>query len=346
MRPGPNGKGLSRKAIMTEVDHSLRRLGTDYIDLYQVHRNDHATPLEETLEALSDLVKARQGPLPRRVVDARLGVRQGAAPAGAARLGPVRLDAGPLQPARPRGGARDDPAVPRRGRRHDRLEPAGPRPPRPRLGRREVDRPLGDRRRLRRHALLTASRRRRPRHHRRGRARSRHAHGVTRAPIALAWLHRQPVVTAPLVGAGSTQQIDDAVASLDVELTDDDVRALSAPYTPRYDWQGVSDEATMDAIRARVPGMALSDADRALRRGCPRRSGPALHRPAGVVGGRARHGGGLAGPALLAAAQLGQPPGPTGPSQVAFGQVGNSPLGAVMDVGWVVYGRPPSSARG
>src|SRR5690348_4021439 len=58
MRPGPNGRGLSRKAIMTEAEHSLRRLGTDYIDLYQVHRNDHATPLEETLEALHDLVKA------------------------------------------------------------------------------------------------------------------------------------------------------------------------------------------------------------------------------------------------------------------------------------------------
>src|SRR6201986_2837034 len=58
MRPGPNGRGLSRKAIMTEVDHSLRRLGTDYIDLYQIHRNDRATPLEETLEALHDLVKA------------------------------------------------------------------------------------------------------------------------------------------------------------------------------------------------------------------------------------------------------------------------------------------------
>src|ERR1700684_392066 len=58
MRPGPNGKGLSRKAIMTEVDHSLRRLGTDYIDLYQIHRNDPATPLVETLEALHDLVKA------------------------------------------------------------------------------------------------------------------------------------------------------------------------------------------------------------------------------------------------------------------------------------------------
>jgi len=58
MRPGPNGKGLSRKAIMTEAEHSLRRLGTDYIDLYQIHRNDHSTPLEETLEALHDLVKA------------------------------------------------------------------------------------------------------------------------------------------------------------------------------------------------------------------------------------------------------------------------------------------------
>lgn len=58
MRSGPNSAGLSRKAIMAEVEHSLRRLGTDYIDLYQAHRNDHGTPLEETLEALHDLVKA------------------------------------------------------------------------------------------------------------------------------------------------------------------------------------------------------------------------------------------------------------------------------------------------
>ena len=84
------------------------------------------------------------------------------------------------------------------------------------------------------------------------------AHGASRAQVALAWLRRRPVVTAPLVGAGSTRQIDEAVASLDIELTDDEVRALEAPYTPRHDWQGVSDEAEMEAIRKRVPGMALA----------------------------------------------------------------------------------------
>src|SRR5215813_13811357 len=58
MRPGPNGAGLSRKAIFAEIDHSLRRLGTDYVDLYQIHRWDYDTPIEETLEALHDVVKA------------------------------------------------------------------------------------------------------------------------------------------------------------------------------------------------------------------------------------------------------------------------------------------------
>jgi aryl-alcohol dehydrogenase-like predicted oxidoreductase len=58
MRPGPNGAGLSRKAILQELDASLARLGTDYVDLYQIHRFDYDTPIEETLEALHDVVKA------------------------------------------------------------------------------------------------------------------------------------------------------------------------------------------------------------------------------------------------------------------------------------------------
>jgi aryl-alcohol dehydrogenase-like predicted oxidoreductase len=58
MRPGPNGAGLSRKAVMAEIDASLTRLGTDYVDLYQTHRWDYATPIEETLEALHDVVEA------------------------------------------------------------------------------------------------------------------------------------------------------------------------------------------------------------------------------------------------------------------------------------------------
>src|SRR5271169_1026941 len=57
MRPGPNGAGLSRKAIFAEIDNSLRRLGLDYVDLYQIHRFDYDTPIEETIEALHDVVK-------------------------------------------------------------------------------------------------------------------------------------------------------------------------------------------------------------------------------------------------------------------------------------------------
>lgn len=58
MREGPNGAGLSRKAILSEIDNSLRRLGTDYVDLYQIHRWDYQTPIEETMEALHDVVRA------------------------------------------------------------------------------------------------------------------------------------------------------------------------------------------------------------------------------------------------------------------------------------------------
>jgi 1-deoxyxylulose-5-phosphate synthase len=257
MRPGPNGKGLSRKAIMTEAEHSLRRLGTDHIDLYQVHRNDHDTPLAETLEALSDLVKAgkvrylgassmhawefaKALHLQERHGWARFATMQDhynlLAREEEREMIPLCLDEGvgtvvwsPLargRLARAWDDARSTARSETDGDYADLLYT-----PDVEASNRAIIDAVGQ---------VAADR------------------GVSRASIALAWLHRQPVVTAPLVGAGSVRQIDDAVASLDVELTDAEVRALEAPYTPRLDWQGVSDEAEMAAIRARVPGMALT----------------------------------------------------------------------------------------
>jgi aryl-alcohol dehydrogenase-like predicted oxidoreductase len=78
-------------------------------------------------------------------------------------------------------------------------------------------------------------------------------HGVKRAQIALAWLRSKRVVTAPLLGASSIAQIDDAVASLAITLTDEEVRTLETPYTPRHDFQGISDDADLQAIMARLP---------------------------------------------------------------------------------------------
>jgi aryl-alcohol dehydrogenase-like predicted oxidoreductase len=255
MRPGPNGKGLSRKAIMTEVDHSLRRLGTDYIDLYQIHRNDGSTPLEETLEALHDLVKAGK-------------VRY---------LGASSMHAWEFAKAlhlqREHGWARfvsmqDHYNLLAREEEREMLplcrdEGVGTVVWSP-LARGRLARPWDEARATTRadsdgwyadllyspqtadsdHAIIDAV----------GEvARER---GVSRAQIALAWLHAQPVVAAPLVGANTTAQIDDAVASLDVELTDDERERLERPYTPRADFQGVSDEAELERIIAQIPGYA------------------------------------------------------------------------------------------
>ena len=124
---------------MTEIDHSLRRLGTDYVDLYQIHRT---RPDDADRGDARGAARPRQGGQGRATSAPRRCAAWEFAKAlhlqRAARLGAVRVDAGPLQPARPRGGARDAPALRRRGRRHDRLEPAGPRPARPRRWRRDA----------------------------------------------------------------------------------------------------------------------------------------------------------------------------------------------------------------
>jgi aryl-alcohol dehydrogenase-like predicted oxidoreductase len=258
MRLGPNGRGLSRKAVMTEIDHSLRRLGTDYVDLYQVHRNDHSTPLEETLEALHDVVKAGKvrylgaSSMPAWEFAKALHLQ---AQHGWSRfvtmqdhynllareeereMIPLCLDEGvgtivwsPLARGRLARGwdeAKSTARAQSDGAFADALySPADE----------DANR-----------AIIDAV------------GRIAHTRGVSRAAVALAWLHRQPAVTAPLVGAGSIRHIDEAVASLDVELTDDEAQSLQAPYTPRYDFQGVSvDEASLDAVRASIPGMALT----------------------------------------------------------------------------------------
>lgn len=255
MRPGSNGRGLSRKAIMTEIDHSIERLGTDYIDLYKIHRNDHSTPLEETLEALNDLVKMGKvryiGASSMHVWDfakalhfqkqhgwARFVTMQNhynlLAREEEREMISLCLDEGgtiiwsPLargRLARPFEQAKTSARSKTDGDYADMLySPAEEES---------------------NHAIIDAV------------GKIADARGVSRPQIALAWLRSKPVVTAPLVGANSIEQIDDAVASLNIELTEEEIRALEGPYTPRYDWQGISDEAELDAIRKRVPGMEL-----------------------------------------------------------------------------------------
>ena len=80
--------------------------------------------------------------------------------------------------------------------------------------------------------------------------------GASRAQIALAWLRSNPVVVAPLVGASNRSHIDDAAASLDIELTSDEIARLEQHYTPRHDFQGISDDAELQRIMARLPQFA------------------------------------------------------------------------------------------
>ena len=255
MRPGPNGRGLSRKAVMTEIDHSLRRLGTDYIDLYQIHRNDHATPLEETLEALHDLVKAgkvryvgassmhawefaKALHLQRRHGWARFVSMQDhynlLAREEEREMIPLCLDEGvgtviwsPLargRLARPWEAAKSTARAETDGGYADTLYS-------PRTA--DSD-----------HVIIDAV------------GAIAIGRGVTRAQVALAWLHSKPVVVAPLVGANTPSQIDDAVASLEIELDAEELAALEGPYTPRHDFQGISDEAELQKIRDQIPGYA------------------------------------------------------------------------------------------
>jgi aryl-alcohol dehydrogenase-like predicted oxidoreductase len=228
-RKDPNGRGLSRKAILTEIDASLRRLGTDFVDLYQIHRWDYSTPIEETLEVLHDLVKAGKV----RYLGAssmfawqfcralHLADQHGWTRFVSMQnhynllyreeeremLGLCRAEGIGVLPWSPLA----------RGRlaREWQTEPGTERATtdqytRSLYGKTEE----ADRRVVEQVGLIAANRR------------------IPRAQVALAWLLEQPGVTAPIVGATKMHHLEDAVASVSVQLTPEEVATLQASYVP------------------------------------------------------------------------------------------------------------------
>ncbi len=224
MRPGPNGAGLSRKAIMTELDHSLRRLGTDYVDLYQIHRWDPHTPVEETMEALHDVVKAGKV---RYIGASSMYAWQFSKAQYTAELRGwttfvsmqnhynllYREEEREMLPLCADQGVGVLPWSPlARGRLTRDWEVTTERSATDRFGSTLYQE--GDR------AIVEAV------------ARVAEARGVPRAQVGLAWLLHQDTVTAPVVGAAKPSHIEDAVAAVDLALTDKELEELAEPYTP------------------------------------------------------------------------------------------------------------------
>jgi aryl-alcohol dehydrogenase (NADP+) len=225
MRQGPNGKGLSRKAVFAEIDNSLRRLGTDYVDLYQIHRFDASVPLEETLEALHDVVKSGKA---RYIGASSMYAWQFAKALFTQRQNGwtrfvsmqnhynliYREEEREMLPLCADQGIAVIPWSPlARGRLTRDWDSVTARTETDEFGSTlylDSDSAI-----VEQVSSVAAAR------------------GVSRAQVALAWLHRNPVVTAPIVGVTKLAQLDDAVASLDFELTDDEVRLLESAYQPR-----------------------------------------------------------------------------------------------------------------
>src|ERR1700730_1696367 len=227
MRPGPNGAGLSRKAIFAEIDASLTRLGMDYIDLYQIHRWDHDTPVEETLEALHDIVKAGKA---RYIGASSMHAWQFARALGIAQKHGwtrfvsmqnlvnllYREEEREMLPLCAAEGIGVIPWSPQaRGKlsrdwdyssiRTETDEAFG------RLFAKtgEADKKVADR-------VAEVAK----------------ARGVPRAQIALAGLLSKPVITAPIVGATKLHHLDDAIAAIKVKLSAEEIAALEQPYVP------------------------------------------------------------------------------------------------------------------
>jgi 1-deoxyxylulose-5-phosphate synthase len=227
MRKGPNGAGLSRKAILSEIDHSLRRLGTDYVDLYQIHRLDHAVPLEEILETLNDLVRA--GKVRYIGASSMYAWEFAQALALSDRKGWARFvsmqnhvnllyreEEREMLPLCRQEGIGVIPWSPlARGRLTRDWDTKSERSETDAFGQKIYARTQeADRRVVERLAEVAAAR------------------GAPRAQVALAWLLQKPGVTAPIVGATKMQHLEDAAAAVSLKLSAEEVKALEEPYVP------------------------------------------------------------------------------------------------------------------
>jgi aryl-alcohol dehydrogenase-like predicted oxidoreductase len=224
MHPGPGGSGLSRVAIMEQIDASLARLGTDHVDLYQIHRFDPTTPVEETMEALHDVVRSGKA---RYLGASSMWAWQFAKMQHAAELhGWTKFVSMQNQYSlmyreeeREMFGLLTDQGVgsiPWSPLAKGRLaRPWGEQTKRSEndpIGRRfndEADRPIVE-------AVQRVAA----------------ARGLPMAQVATAWVLRNPAVTAPIVGPTKPHHLADAVAALDVELSDEEAAQLEAPYRP------------------------------------------------------------------------------------------------------------------
>ncbi len=227
MRPGPNGGGLSRKAIMSEIDHSLRRLGTDYVDLYQIHRWDYDTPIEETLEALHDIVRAGKA----RYIGASSMYAWQFAKAlyladrhGWTRFSSMqnyvnllyREEEREMLPLCEAEGIAVLPWSPMaRGRlTRDWSEETA------RLTSDEFGKTLYAKTQDADKTIVAKV------------GEIAKARGVPRAQVALAWVLGTPNVTAPIIGATKPHHLDDAVAALSLKLTKEETTSLESLYVP------------------------------------------------------------------------------------------------------------------
>jgi aryl-alcohol dehydrogenase (NADP+) len=224
MGPGPNGQGLSRKAILNEIDNSLRRLGTDYVDLYQIHRWDYHTPIEETLEALHDVVKSGKA---RYIGASSMHAWQFAQALYVADLNGwtrfvsmqnyynlvYREEERDMLPLCLDQSVSSIPWSPlARGRLTRPWAEQTARSERDDFGRSlsvSEDEAIVD------VVLAIAAKR-----------------GVTPAQVALAWLLSKPVVASPIVGATKAHHLDDAVAALELHLEVDEIELLEKDYRP------------------------------------------------------------------------------------------------------------------